>query len=187
MSGIDRHDDEGGMALTPAERDALSALPREREPSRLLEERTVRALRGRGLLEGAGARRVRVPPGWRVAAAAASILLFGGGFGAGQWMAGREAERALAAERARGEAQAASLVRETGQAYVAALAALAGGDSAQSARGRAAARDALHAAAAEVVRLSPDDPVASGILAGLDRAREQAAPDTTATRKLVWF
>jgi hypothetical protein len=36
--------------LTPREREALKALPRERMPGRLLEERTVQALRQRGLL-----------------------------------------------------------------------------------------------------------------------------------------
>ena len=40
--------------LTPAERELFAALPREREPGRLLEERTVRALREQGLLKAPG-------------------------------------------------------------------------------------------------------------------------------------
>ena len=40
------HDDD----LSPDERAAFEALPRERDPGRMLEERTVQALRARGLL-----------------------------------------------------------------------------------------------------------------------------------------
>ena len=68
--------------LTPEERAAFEALPREREPSRLVEERTVAKLRERGLLRrasGSGASRIL-----RVAAAAAAIAVFAGGFAAGR-------------------------------------------------------------------------------------------------------
>jgi hypothetical protein len=43
---------EDPMALTPQEQAAFDALPREADPGRLLEERTVQALRERGLLDG---------------------------------------------------------------------------------------------------------------------------------------
>ena len=68
--------------LTPEERDAFGALPREREPSRLLEERTVAALRERSLLRRAGA-----GPASRIlraGAAAAAVAVFMGGFAAGR-------------------------------------------------------------------------------------------------------
>src|SRR5512134_1333353 len=68
--------------LTPEERTAFEALPREREPSRLVEERTVAELRERGLLRrarGSGASRIL-----RATAAAAAIAVFVGGFAAGR-------------------------------------------------------------------------------------------------------
>ena len=68
--------------LTPEERAAFEALPREREPSRRLEERTVTDLRERGLLRrarGSGASRIL-----RATAAAAAIAVFAGGFAAGR-------------------------------------------------------------------------------------------------------
>ena len=68
--------------LTPSEREAFAALPREAEPSDLLEERTVRALRAAGLL---GQRRPwRRPVFTWAAAAAACLLFFVAGFAAGQ-------------------------------------------------------------------------------------------------------
>lgn len=68
--------------LTPEERAAFGALPREREPSRLLEERTVAELRERSLLRRAGASRTsRI---LRAGAAAAAVAVFMGGFAAGR-------------------------------------------------------------------------------------------------------
>jgi hypothetical protein len=57
------HEDD----LTPAEREALRALPREANPSELLEERTVRALAARGMIRPSRA----LPPWFAWAAAAA--------------------------------------------------------------------------------------------------------------------
>ena len=51
------HDDE----LTPEERAAMEALPRERPPDRALEERIVRALRAQGLLERRAVLRLTQP------------------------------------------------------------------------------------------------------------------------------
>ena len=68
--------------LTPEERDAFGALPREREPSRLLEERTVAELRERSLLRRAGASRASRILRAGAAAAAAAVLV--GGFAAGR-------------------------------------------------------------------------------------------------------
>jgi len=68
------HDEE----LTPAEREALGALPREAEPGDLLEERAVRALVVRGWIRSAGRR--RPPLAW---VAAACVLFFAAGFALG--------------------------------------------------------------------------------------------------------
>lgn len=66
--------------LTPEEREALRRLPREAAPPPALEDATVAALRGRGLL-----RRPPRPRAIRPALAlAASLLLFAGGFAVGR-------------------------------------------------------------------------------------------------------
>lgn len=66
--------------LTPEERNAFATLPREREPSRLLEERTIAALRKRGYLRSGG----RASRFLRAAAAAAVAAVFLSGFAAGR-------------------------------------------------------------------------------------------------------
>jgi hypothetical protein len=185
------HDDE--LELTPAERAAFAALPRERDPGRLLEERTVRALREQGLLTGAPGRgRFRLPHAWLVAAAAAGLAFFAGGTAVGLWLGNRSAERLLAEVQAQNARQAALVVQQTGSAWVEALANFAAlQDSANpqaAAQGREVAKQLLRAAADEMVRIAPNDPVASGILAGYDRARQQqrgAAPTDSVWR--VWF
>lgn len=177
--------------LTPAERAAFDALPRERAPGRLLEERTVRALRERGVLRGD--RRVRFPAAWMAGATAAGIALFAGGVATGQWMGARGTARVVAELQRQNAQTAALLVQQTGSAYVDALSRLASvsdsaGGGAQQAQGREVAVQILRAAAEEVVRLSPDDPVASGILAGYDRARrQQAAPGDSTKSRVIWF
>jgi hypothetical protein len=188
------HDDD----LTREEREALDALPRERDPGPLLEERTVRALRVRGLL-GRGHRMGAAPvfsPAWASAAAAAAVALFVSGFAVGNWIQSRHTEQLLVSMHERDAAHTAALVQRTGSAYVAALAALA--DAADSSRvgGRAAGRDVaqgrevavniLHAAANQLVRIAPEEPLAARILQGLDRA---AARDSVsgAEQQVIWF
>ncbi|MDB4951863.1 MAG: hypothetical protein JWM27_4512, partial [Gemmatimonadetes bacterium] len=112
-------------ALTPAEHEAFAALPRERAPGRLLEERTVRALRERGLVQPAHRHGAAPRRPWLAAAVAAGIALFACGLATGQWMTGRQAAAEIADLRRQDEARAATLVRQTGAAYVAALSALA--------------------------------------------------------------
>ena len=70
--------------LTPDERAALAALPRELPPGDMLEERTVRALRSEGHFGGlrSSARR-SAGLGWRIAAA---LTLFAGGVATGRYL-----------------------------------------------------------------------------------------------------
>ncbi len=171
------HDDE----LTQGEREWMAELPREREPGRLLEERTVRALRERGLLRPPAIHRA-----WWATAAAAAMALFATGFAIGQ-----RSSIGLASQLADGQQatmQLAQQVQRTGSAYVAALSALANvADSTNGGaveQGREAAKAALYAAATEFAALAPRDPVASQILWLLPRA--DAVPDTV-RRSVVWF
>ena len=178
------HDDD----LTSELREALRALPRERDPGALLEERTVRALRERGLLVArsgrAGVR--RIPAAWLGGAVAAGLALFASGIALGQWMGTRHTAEVVEVVRAQDARQAALQVQQTGTAYVQALARMAEVDSAgaPSAEGREVAVRLLRAAADEMVRIAPDDPVASGILAGFQRADTAAARQAQRT---VWF
>jgi hypothetical protein len=173
--------------LTPAEQAAFAALPRTMEPGRLLEERTVRALRERGVLAPKG--RIAFPRAWLAAGAAASVALFACGIATGQWMAGRQAATELAEIRRADEARAATAVRQTGAAYVAALSALTRTSGGNDAAARTAATQGLTAAAREVLRVAPDDPVAAGILTAYERQRtaRQTAGDTVGTQRVVWF
>jgi hypothetical protein len=183
--------------LTPDEREMFAALPREREPGRLLEERTVRALRDRGLVHAPGKPRrvIRFHPGWLTGAVAAGLALFLGGLATGQYLATRNMGQVVAAVQAHDQKQAAQLVQQTGSAYVQALATLSQVSNttagAQGRQGREVASSMLRAAADELVRMNPNDPVATGILAAFDRAgvqqRAAARPDTAARQSVVWF
>jgi hypothetical protein len=169
--------------LTPAERIELDGLPRHREPGRLLEERTVRALRARGFLRSSGFQR-----GWWAAAAAAAVAFFATGFAMGQRTASVDIASRFMEVQQVAAMQAAQQVQRTGSAYVAALAALAQVsdtvDTAAVEQGREVARSALYAAATEFAGLAPGDPIANQIvwlLSGVE-------PDTEAEpTNVFWF
>lgn len=192
------HDEMDHDELTPHERALLAALPREREPSRLLEERTVRALREHGAIRSEAAARparaFRFHAGWLSGAVAAGIALFVGGLATGEYLGQRNANDLAIHLHRQDQEQAALVVQQTGSAYVGALSRLAQlsdtSRGAQGAQGREVASQVLRAAADEVVRMNPNDPVASGILAAFDRARTRRAAvrgDTTAKQSVVWF
>jgi hypothetical protein len=174
--------------LPPGLGDALRNLPRERQPGRLLEERTVRALREHGLIEAAAPRRGirRLPAAWLGGAVAASLALFASGVAVGQWMGTRATAGVVHAVQAENSRNAAMLVQQTGTAYVQALRQLTAQDGAQAGQGREVAVKLLRTAADELVRIAPDDPVASAVLAGFQKA------DTTKAaagekQRVVWF
>lgn len=179
--------------LTPELRSALAGLGRERMPGRMLEERTVRALRAEGLLQpgSGGSRWIRFPASWMAGSAAAAIALFAGGTAFGQWMAMRANQEVIRVVQAENARQAALMVQQTGSAYVGALARLqqvaGSADPEQRRQARQVAGAALRAAANEMLRLSPDDPVASGIMAGFDRARDAQRDSTRRTPEMVWY
>ena len=168
----------------------IRELPQDVMPSALLEERTVRELRSRGLL-----RRQRwLPTSWLVGSIAASIALFASGVVVGQWLGTRSTIETVATIANNNPAAAAAHVQQTGTAYVQALEALVNaangqGQQQQSAQAREVALTALHAAANEVVRLAPNDPVATKILQGIEQAQRQAQPreERDSGRKIVWF
>ena len=137
--------------LTPEEKMAFQRLSREAEPSRILEERVVSALREDGILRagseavrpgdpgpsdgvgggvrGDGGRRSQPGGPWfrpwmAVAAVAASLALFTSGIVFGQWMGTRSTAQAFLAVREQDATQLVMTIQEAGSQYVSALAAL---------------------------------------------------------------
>ena len=180
--------------LTPEEQAAFEALPKTREPGRLVEERTVQALADRGLLADrswVGRGRVRIPS--IAAGLAAAAALFVGGIAVGQWLGSRAVADSMAAAQHETALEMAAAVQRTGSAYVTALAALSQlADSSSNgavAQGREAALTALYAAAYELVQLAPDDPIAVTIHDRLDdlRREQQTEDQQSVIRHVVWF
>jgi hypothetical protein len=178
--------------LTPAERRAFEALPREVDPPKGLEERTVAMLQSRGMLavplRPIGAAPRRWQPAWLVGAAAASLALFASGMAVGQYLGARTATLA-AAVGAGSMAQRAQDVERASTQYVEALASLGqwsdSADAGTRERATQAALNSLTAAAREVARLAPNDPLAAAVLRGLADRSHQSNP--TPSRTVVWY
>ena len=186
------------VELTAEERTAIESLPRVREPGRMLEERTVKGLRDEGLIGSSAPSGGRVDerlvagtggrPWWQSAAAiAAGIALFAGGLSVGQMLGARQTADAFQTVFEEGDALLASQVQRAGSDYVAALAALAesdGGAAADTGQALEVALTALWAAANEIVRLAPDDPLTARILQGFE-AQAQESSDYGANNQLL--
>ncbi len=184
--------------LTPEEKMAFERLPREAEPSRILEERIVRSLREEGILgagwaRGSASRGRSAARGWyrpwmAVASIAASLVLFASGVVLGQWMGSQSTTQAFIQVREQDAAQLALSIQEAGSAYVTALAALGelrgAGIDARRARwrarprlrpdfrqGREVALGALYGAAYELARLNPEDADVLRVLQILEERR----------------
>jgi hypothetical protein len=180
--------------LTQAERRAFEALPREAEPPAGLEGRTVALLRARGVL-AVPLRPLATPtrrwhPAWLVGALAASLALFASGIAVGQFLGARSATIAAAVGMGSSLAERTQQVQRTGSEYVAALSALLQetdtSDAVSSQRATEAALGALGAAAQEVSRLAPTDPLAAAVLRGLTERRRSSQPPPP-TRNVVWY
>ena len=199
--------------LTPEEKMAFQRLPREAEPSRILEERIVRSLReegilGRGRAHGSAHGALSAPQRWyrpwmAAASIAASLVLFASGVVMGQWMGSQSTAQAFIQVREQDAAQLALSIQEAGSAYVSALAALgelrgAGidargpGDGATQAevdfrQGREVALGALYGAAYELARLNPEDADVLRVLQILEERRAREDGRVGDERNVVWF
>jgi hypothetical protein len=179
--------------LTPFERKAMEALPREQTPGPLLEERVVQALHDRGVL-GPRKRRILELTAVRIAvAAAAAIVLLLGGFALGRWTGGQPgaADEADAVPASR-LALAAS-VQRAGTAYLSAIEELATADMAPDSdemrQGREVALTTLYSAAGEVTRIVPKRHMAGQLIKALDvRTESDASPaDEELAERVIWF
>jgi hypothetical protein len=167
-----------------ADAEHASSAP-ERVPGRLLEERTVRELRARGLL-----RQPQPHRAWWAAAAAAAVAFFATGYAVGQRSASLAIVETAVESQQRVAMETALQVQRAGSAWIASLSALAelsvDADSEALQQGREAARSALYAAALELAGLTPGDPVAARLLWVLSDPAETgaSAPQAQAT---IWF
>jgi hypothetical protein len=197
--------------LTPEEKVAFQRLPKEAEPSRILEERIVRSLREEGILGRAGTgvtvsasgSRGWYRPWMAVASIAASLVLFASGVVMGQWLGSQSTAQAFIQVREQDAAQLALRIQEAGSAYVSALAALGelrtgrvGGEvmepdasraNTDLQQGRETALGALYGAANELARMDPEDSDILRVLEILEarRAREEGWGGDE--RNVVWF
>jgi hypothetical protein len=209
----DRADTMDENELTPEEKMAFQRLPREAEPSRILEERVVTSLREEGVL-GHGKARGSANEGvrhggswyrpWMVAASiAASLVLFASGVVLGQWMGSQSTTQAFIQVREQDATQLALHIQEAGSAYVSALAALSelrigslGDDGAGSGatqagidlqQGSEVALGSLYGAAYELARLNPDDADVLRVLQILEERRAREEGWSGDERNVVWF
>lgn len=202
---------ESGEDLTREEAMAFQRLPREAEPSRLLEERVVRALREEGVLGAPVAAGIHPPARgrattwlrpWMLAASmAASVVLFASGVFLGHGMATRSTAEAFLAVREQDATQLALTIQQAGSAYVSALVALGeltqggagagepGGAtlSAALSQGSEVALASMYAAAYELARLDPGDADVLRILRILEERRSREGGGGDEARNVVWF
>jgi hypothetical protein len=183
--------------LSPAERRAMDALPRELAPGDDLEDRTVALLRRAGHLptpitavrRSAGAPG-RAMPLWLAGSVAAALALFASGVAVGQYLGTRNAAMVMSASGRESAAEVAAHVQRAGSLYVAALASLAqlpdSGDAAARESARRVALQVLGAAAEEMALLAPDDPLAAAVLRGLNQRSRENVP-TAPSRSVVWY
>ncbi len=165
--------------LTPAEKKALSSLPKERVPSAFLEERVVRSLRREGLLQTREGRRMIPITGWRIAGAVAACVAFVVcGFALGYWANSRPVAVQQVLVPDAGATPVAYSVQRAGTDYILALERLSASPDTANAdavrQGREVALATLYAAADQIVKMVPKEILAQCIV------RAIATADTTA-------
>jgi hypothetical protein len=168
--------------LTPSEKKALETLPRDCIPRVGLEDRVVRALRDRGLLERPRRRVIELTTRRIAAFAAACLVLLAGCFALGQWVGTHQIERNEFVAPETGDMSVAEILQQTGSAYVLALQRFAelsvSVNEDQAAEGREIALTTLYTAADQVTRLVPKNELARQLLVAI-----AANPDATTALK----
>jgi len=171
-------DDDDLQELTPKERDILQrlgTLPQEAQPPRDLWAGVAARLAASAPGRPLQAPRRRPRPGRYLIQAAAALLLFAGGFLAGELRGARQAPQPRLAAQGDPFAVAAE-VQRTGTQYVTALASLRKlDDPATKAQGREAALSVLYGAAHELTRLAPEDAEARQLLETVSTTRRSGA------------
>jgi hypothetical protein len=158
--------------LTPSEKNAMEALPRERFPSAALEERVVKALRDRGVLYSGKGRIITVTYSKMAYAIAASIVLLVAVFALGRWSGSRQIEHMDITELTASEISVAASLQRAGTAYILALENFASlPDSASSEeihQGCEVALSTFYTAAAQMTKLVPKSYLAGQLLQAIE-------------------
>ncbi|HEY2806421.1 MAG TPA: hypothetical protein VGI92_11250 [Gemmatimonadales bacterium] len=191
----DERDEAPQDELSPGERRAFEALPREADLPPELEERTVAMLRRAGHLPTpiTVSRRSGGQTGrtwWIAGAIAATLAVFASGIAIGQYLGMRNAT-VLAFVSAHNATEAADRVQRTGDRYVQALASLsnlpATTDIVARNKARETAMAVLGAAAEEIAHLAPDDPLAAAVMRGLNERSRRQGPEAPSSRSVIWY
>jgi hypothetical protein len=213
MSGKNKGSPMDDLELTQEEKTAFQRLPREAEPSRILEERVVKSLREEGILGRSVSLGVKGGMGsgsshwfrpWMAAASvAASLVLFSSGVLLGHWMGAGSTTQAFIAVRDQDAAQLALSIQEAGSDYVSALAALSelrgggpfGGSevgapsqaAADFQQGHEVALGALYGAVYELARMAPEDADVARVLQILQERRAREDGRQPGEVRMMWF
>jgi hypothetical protein len=168
----DDEKDQVAFELTASEKKAMEELPRDRVPSRWLEDRVVRALRERGFLKPYR-RRVVELTAWRIAAAAAvCVVLLAIGFVLGQRTGSGQPASADLYLQERNDLSVATSLQRAGSAYLLALERLTtipdSADGQQDVQGCEVALTTLCTAADQVTRLVPKNELAEQLLDAIE-------------------
>ncbi len=165
------------VKLSAEFRAALDALPREKTPSPVLENRMVRALRQMGLVR-ADTATVKPQISWLgVSRIAASLIIFAGGVVLGHLLGSRQQIVAIQSPETASPYELAAQVQRTGSSHAAALEDLA--ERVAHARpeeielAREVALASLRAALHQMAMLDPTDPLPIRLSAELSAVLEQ--------------
>lgn len=179
--------------LTPSEKKAMEALPKERVPNADLEDKVVGALRDRGVLSTRKDRVVELTSGRIAGLVAACLVLIVGGFTLGFWANSLHTARTVTADHPAGEVSVAATLQYAGGVYLAALEELAAlPDSThgeEMLQGREVALRTLYTATDRVTKIVPKDYLAGQLLQVIQTSEGIGPNDEIqrAARQAIWF
>ncbi|UCF39847.1 MAG: hypothetical protein JSW43_08875 [Gemmatimonadota bacterium] len=184
-----REQDQSG--LSPEFRRAMEGLPREREPSAGLEDRTVQALRQRGLVAPSWSSRPRRPVWLSWVGVAAALVIFAAGTLLGHRLGSSSAVVVLAPAPDGDPRETAAYVQRTGSAHAAAIRNLAAAVQSAEVQDVDLAREvslaALRASLEALTRLDPNDPTPALLLAQVQPVEASAIRGPADRPWVVWF
>jgi hypothetical protein len=179
--------------LSPSEKHAYESLSKERIPSPMLVEKTVRSLRKQGILRARWSFMVQFTPLRLAGAIAATIILMIGMFGAGYMIHTSPQPTMFSDAFKNSDLKISTSLQRAGTDYLEALNALAStiktNNDADTIQGSEVAFNFLYTFADKTVRILPDNPVASNILQAFDTTETLYCADQNAGNKsrIIWF
>jgi len=179
--------------LTPEEKKAFESLPKERQLSPFLEERTVQALRKRGILRAKKRFFIEFTPFRLAGAVAASLILIIGVFYMGYLTRSPSSEVTVPDQFENTDLQIASSLQYTGSTYLSSLETLTStvqtANSKDMAQSREVALNLLHAVASETVNVLPNNDLAANVLRVIEDVDTIycTIPGLGNQNRVIWF